>query len=375
MIDGLLDEVKNEQDELLVKDDAQNEVRRRIQMGGPLYGRSKSANVWPWLAAAAALVASGAALWAMRPTAPLTYAIESDQLRSSDGFVSARERARIAFSDGSRIDLGAASTARVVDVTDLGAGVALTHGRLHAEIHHTDGTHWNVFAGPYAVTVTGTKFDVSWSELDGKLDVRVSEGSVRVSGSCMPDALALRSGDNVSLHCERVATLLGQPATPAIATSNAAPIREDIAAVTRPDLRAAANTEPTTGNTRNEHEPMADQIARAEQAATSGNVVEARTLLIYVHEHAAHTAEGSLAAFLLGRLAFDAQSDFAEAARWFETYEQSSPNGPLIREAMGRHLEALVRMHRSDDASTVAARYLQRFPDGPHAALARQHQR
>lgn len=373
MIDGLLEEVKNEQDTLLAKDAARSEVHRRLQTHAP---KRRASRVSLWLAAAAILCAVGIATWTMLPRAPLTYAIESDELHSNDGFVSAKERARISFSDGSRIDLGALSTARIVDVTDHGAGLALSHGRLHAEIHHERDTNWRVFAGPYSVLVTGTKFDVVWSDTQAELNVSVSEGSVRVTGSCMPDALSLAQGERVTLRCDRVATAVpaNQPVAPTstnvVATTPAYPLPvrvnehgSDMVATPAPsNAVASANQE------------FSERIARAEQAATSGNVADARVLLFYVHEHAGASPDGALAAFLLGRLAFDAQSDFAEAARWFAEYENASPNGVLIREAMGRHLEALVRLHRNEDAAAMGVRYLARFPDGPHAALARQQQ-
>jgi len=81
---------------------------------------------------------------------------------------------------------------------------------------------------------------------------------------------------------------------------------------------------------------------------------------------------GGLAAFLLGRLAFDAQQDYAEAERWFAVYESERPDGPLIREAMGRRLEALARSGDSAGARAQAERYLARFPFGPHARRARE---
>ncbi len=97
----------------------------------------------------------------------------------------------------------------------------------------------------------------------------------------------------------------------------------------------------------------------------------ARALLLAVRSDAAGTDDAAMAAFLLGRLAFDAQQDFADAERWFAAYEAERSSGPLIREAMGRRIEALERSGDAAAAREQARRYLARFPRGPHAARAR----
>ena len=48
------------------------------------------------------------------------------------------------------------------------------------------------------------------------------------------------------------------------------------------------------------------------------------------------------------------------------------PKGGLAREALGRVLEAHVRAAQPERAQRAAQRYLERFPAGPHAELARQ---
>ena len=79
----------------------------------------------------------------------------------------------------------------------------------------------------------------------------------------------------------------------------------------------------------------------------------------------------SVAAFDLGRIAFDDHAAYAEAARWFEQYVTERPSGALVREATGRRMEALERSGDHPGAREAAARYLRRFPSGPHADVAR----
>jgi hypothetical protein len=70
---------------------------------------------------------------------------------------------------------------------------------------------------------------------------------------------------------------------------------------------------------------------------------------------------------LLGRA-----SSGAEAAAWFETYLREEPQGLLAREASGRLIESYRGAGNLGAAHGAASRYLARYPDGPHAAIARQ---
>ncbi|MFT3772482.1 MAG: hypothetical protein QM820_44375 [Minicystis sp.] len=72
---------------------------------------------------------------------------------------------------------------------------------------------------------------------------------------------------------------------------------------------------------------------------------------------------------MLGKIAADQQGAAGEAVRWFETYLSEEPGGALAEQALGRILE--LRKGEGDAARAVAERYLARYPNGAHAALAR----
>jgi transmembrane sensor len=76
------------------------------------------------------------------------------------------------------------------------------------------------------------------------------------------------------------------------------------------------------------------------------------------------------AAFALGKLQFDQDGSYSEAAWWFRTYLREQPGGALAREASGRLLEATSRTGDSAAARELAVQYLREYPNGPHAALA-----
>lgn len=76
------------------------------------------------------------------------------------------------------------------------------------------------------------------------------------------------------------------------------------------------------------------------------------------------------AAFLLGRMQFHSGA-YRSSATWFETYLRERPDGRLAREAAGRLVEAYDQGGDRNRAREAAEQYLSRYPEGPHAALAR----
>jgi hypothetical protein len=81
---------------------------------------------------------------------------------------------------------------------------------------------------------------------------------------------------------------------------------------------------------------------------------------------------GGRSAYGLGLTAFDQERDFTGAARWFETYLAEQSEGDLRREAAGRAMEAWQRAGARDKARVAALGYLQQYPNGTQAPLARQ---
>jgi hypothetical protein len=81
---------------------------------------------------------------------------------------------------------------------------------------------------------------------------------------------------------------------------------------------------------------------------------------------------GGRSAYGLGLTAFECDRDFRAAARWFQTYLDEQPSGELRREATGRLMEACQSAEDRGGARAAAAQYLQEFPNGPEAGVARK---
>ena len=93
--------------------------------------------------------------------------------------------------------------------------------------------------------------------------------------------------------------------------------------------------------------------------------------LLSLRQRYPNDSRRAAAAFMLGKVAFDQRRAFAQAATWFSTAIREQPGGSLSREASGRLIEALRAAGDSAAAERAAREYLARYPQGPHAPLAR----
>jgi ferric-dicitrate binding protein FerR (iron transport regulator) len=123
--------------------------------------------------------------------APITLRVDSAKL-SSDGFIEAVGSVRpvVRFSDGSQISLANRARVHVHALDEQGVRVTLDEGRVNVDVVHGPGAHWAFEAGPFVVTATGTTFGLSWSESTRRLDVRVENGAVTVTGPRSDDPQA-----------------------------------------------------------------------------------------------------------------------------------------------------------------------------------------
>ena len=123
-----------------------------------------------WKLAPVLAVAAAAAVAGVPQAAPHRAAAElrahrqlrhpRRRLRDAVGGGSATAR----FTDGTSIAVGARSVARVKARTRKGATIQLDRGRASFAVVHRPGADWHVEVGPYEIAVTGTEFDVRWSD-------------------------------------------------------------------------------------------------------------------------------------------------------------------------------------------------------------------
>jgi len=271
------------------------------------------------------------------------------------------------FSEGTRVSLGQGSRARVTGVTRGGARVELGRGWLDAEVAHLPNASWSFGAGPFEVAVTGTHLDVSWAPDTGKFELSVTSGSVLVKGPFIEGLQAVQAGQVCRVDVTRRLMELGQISAGHAGPTPSAPALSAAAPETAAPEPAVASALPSSGSGAARAVSADSLLEAARVARLAGRPAEERAALLACRRHAPGQAAAAQAAYLLGRA-----SAAAEAATWFETYLREQPQGLLAREAAGRLIESYRASGKTSAAQTAASRYLARYPDGPHASLARQ---
>lgn len=277
--------------------------------------------------------------------------------------------------------------------------VVVNHGRVGSSVDPGRGTRWTVHAGPYSVRAIGTEFTVDYAPERSFLEVRVSEGSVTLTGGQLgTSAVTLHVGQQVVVSGTLVAidrddtrsadmtppsaptpaptpevALPGaRPAPPAgsASTATSAPLTESWEQLhARGEHRAALEVAITSGFERLVSELDCDALKRlADTARLARDTARARYSLLALRDRCKGSAHGRAAAFLLGRLV-DA-ADPREASRWYGVYLREAPSGELAEQALGRRIDALLRAGDRNAARAVARRYLAAYPGGVYAELA-----
>ena len=395
--DQLWQDLRAAQDEALRRSHHVEELRESMPLRAPA---RKHGQRWAWMLAASVTVAvialGGVAVWRGGPK-PLTFVVgESGQEPGQVGaWIAAppRQRWPLRFSDGSELQLEAGSRARVVELDAAGAHVVLERGRAMARVVHRSTSRWRVDVGPFEVSVVGTRFELDWNPDTDVLALALVDGRVVVTGGFLREPLVVTKGQTlVASSSDRRAELM-EPHSPRAAPEAAAPAPSG--GVQSPEPAPTPRTssrqpEPASWQRLAQSGKYADALDAVERAGFAAECQRAsgQDLLLLGdtarlggrvgRAEAAYLAArkklpgGDRTAYGLGLLAFDQQKNFGEAARWFRIYLGEQPQGSLRREALGRLMEAWQRSGDTGDAHRVAQEYLDKYPAGPHAALARR---
>jgi hypothetical protein len=367
--------------------------RERLLLAVTKRGRRSSTRSLLLLAAALALPAAVAVLLERKP-AQLEYRVAGPVVADgpwlgvapSGGVLSVR------FSEGTEVELGPGSKARVAECTGDGARVVLGAGVLQARVVHRPHSQWTVTAGPYTIDVTGTVFDVGWSDASEELELSLHDGSVVVRGPSLPDGLRVAAGQRLVARANtgeaQLSSLLAAqpPKDAAVAGPAGGASERPTQAHPAPRPLQSWSEMLADGNFRGvldaaevrgidaslSRASLADVVALADSARYLHERALARRGLLAERSRFDGSAEARGAAFVLGRMADDGGSR-DEAIRWYDTYLAESPGGPFVAEALGRKLVAVVESGDTVAARSIAREYLRRFPHGPHAAYAHDH--
>lgn len=401
-------EIAAEQDRALSQDLSLGSVRARV-IARPI-GRPSRVRVWGALAAACSVVVAVGAYGWSRQGQPLGASFGGRPLAVGQWVSATSETPPIHFSDGSSVTLESGSRARLATLDAVGAHLVLESGAADVQVTPQRGAKYRVSLGPFAVDVTGTRFDVGFRPADEVFTLKLHEGKVVVSGCVLGEGRTLLAGEALTASCRdghfeisALGASRAAPASPAAPAGEEPPPAVEPVPSAAPEARAAApggSAGPSGPNaTVRSWQSLANAgrfadayasiavegfevaVARAsvselsllaDTARLAGKPADALTAYQALRARAAGSAPAKQAAFSIARVHFDQRAAYAEAARWFRTYLAEQPGGPFAREAEGRLMEALSRSGDRAGARQAAERYLTRYPGGPHERVARQ---
>jgi hypothetical protein len=357
-----------------------------------------------------ALCAVGALLLA-RPTpppAPVAFVVDGEAFVDL-GFVrtAPHQRATLRFDDDSTISLFDDTQVQVTERRATGATLRVAAGAVHVAVVHRRDTAWRVESGPFVVQVTGTRFSAAWSPTHEQALVELEEGSVSIEGPGLSAPVVLRPGqrfmgsvrpgaveyavESASLRSSpqgppeaslapAVELLPPDAGPPPVAPSR--PVRSPAAPRpprSREDWKAwsaAGDFEEVLLDAEREgleqvlaQRPVADLLLLGDAARYLSNRRLAQRVFTVAHGRSRGTPSAAVASFRLGQLS--EPDDEAAADGWYQRCLSAAPTGPLAAEALGRRV--LLARHRSvEEARALAAEYLERFPTGGAAGMARE---
>jgi hypothetical protein len=382
---------------------------------------------WPVVSvlglAALAMVATPVAWFAARRPRPLTFEVIDGTVGAGGEILQGQTGTRIHFSDGSDIALGREARAQVGDLAAEGGRIVLSNGRAHTFFVPRPHTDWQVVAGPYVVQVTGTIFDVQWSEEKQAFDVWLQKGSVRVSGPLIGDGMVVTHGHHLLTRVKDNKVLLDSQAEPAeplmspeTVEATPTPAAEPAPAAGGSSSGSPASQTGQTGQTGKDHTldlPEGHASERASVGARSwsrrlargdfeavvaaaehrgidtvlsrGSLGQLSALadaarytrrgrlagraLVAERERFPETSEGREAAFFLGNLAEDGGYQRG-AVSWYGRYLREDSSGTYAAQSLGRKM-LIESDGRGTAARADAGDYLRRFPTGSYADAAR----
>jgi TolA-binding protein len=399
-------EVAAEQDRALAQDLSLGSVRARVV--ARRFGRPRQTRVWAAVAVLSAAAAGALVYHFARPRAPLGATLGAHPLAVGE-WVSADQASapQIRFSDGSEVTLSPGSRARLATLDATGAQLVLESGAANVHVIPNHGARYRLSLGPFAVDVTGTRFDVGFRPSDEQFTLSLHEGKVTVSGCVLGEGRTLLAGESLSASCRaghfEISAIGSEPAAPdpsAASSEPSAPAGDVAPEATEKDARGVRAlsqgkdaSPPASWQSLARQGRFADAFSLieldgfdavvskatpsdlallADTARLAGKAADALTAYQALRVRGAGSAAAKQAAFSIARVHFDQRAAYADAARWFRIYLAEQPGGPLAREAEGRLMESLSRAGDRSGARQVAERYVAKYPRGPHERFAQQ---
>jgi TolA-binding protein len=358
----------------------------------------------------------------------MTFAAGGTTGRVGAALIASESPLPLRFSDGSEVELRAdphsGATMRVLDLWRDGARVTLESGRAQVHVVHRPNTRWFFSAGPYDVRVIGTRFALAWNPDAQSFVLTLAEGRVEVSGGSLRAPTVVLEGQTLRVDPGVTSLRLADESAAAPADSadsppdNAGPPSDSTVPVpvaeepnssgsVAEQMRGDVNPDPYGRPSDRRRAPreerstwlelatagkysealaaaegegfgkicdraaLSELVTLAQAARFARNTARSRQALQAARTRFATDPQAEVATFLLGRLALEGR-DYVAAERHFRDYLTRNPRGPLTAEVHGRLLETLADAGHHERARKEATRYLEQFPDGSYATMAKK---
>jgi hypothetical protein len=244
------------------------------------------------------------------------------------------EKARVALAGGAGVELDADS----VLSWDAEHRPLVERGQARFEVpHQAPGSRFAVSAGPYVITVVGTKFHVG--VVDDRVSVAVEEGVVEVWRGAR--SVRLVEGDSWAGPMRGLAPAAVEHRPPVVGVSSR---RVSLAAAPVPVEIAPASVE----------------LTEARSAFKEGRPDDALAMLSHCAKGAGPAAEN--AAYEMGRVLRDGLHRHRAAVAAWGAYRTRFPDGLLRAEADLSILETLAKLGDKAAALAEAEAFLTRYP-------------
>jgi transmembrane sensor len=313
-----------------------------------------------WVVAAA--FATALALVVVRTASVRSSGLVDDAVVESGPATDGVHATSVTLADGSRVDLGASTRARLTSARRQAIRIDLERGSLEIEATHLDGRTFVVGAGAYEVRVVGTHFVVHRDPGD-QVTVRVDRGVVEVAAvgtGVSGETRRLGAGeqwsapDGAAAHASPTAIAPPTPAAPMAAVDPPSP-----------PVQATAPA-PVNGPAARHDETARELFDDAQRARADGRPYDAARAFDRLRRTFPQDPRAALSAFELGRLRLDALSDPRGAEEALRDAIALGPASPFREDAESRRVEALWRIGDIGGCTSARAAYLARWPHGTY---------
>lgn len=321
--------------------------------------------LWVGWAVAAAL-ASVLAVVALRAVAFRSSLPVDDAIVESGPMADGARPTSITLAEGSRVDLGPSTRARLTSARPTAIRIDLERGSVDIEATHVEGRTFVVGAGGYEVRVVGTHFAVRRDPGD-QIVVRVDRGAVVVAavGSAGGETRRLGAGEQWSAPDGTPARVSSAEPAPSLTAMGGPVPPPGMDAVPSPPATAVERA-PQAPAAAHREETAKELFDDAQRARADGRPSDAARAFDRLRRTYPQDPRAALSAFELGRLRLDALGDPRGAEEALRDAIALGPSSPFREDAESRRVEALWRMGDVNGCAGARAAYLARWPHGTY---------